>query len=347
MSINPSLYALFNPAQLERFCELFGEDPSSLVASFVGWNKLVVLSPTHVYLIPRDPSKIPQLEKELDLAVSFEEFPEIPLPRLVQRIKDTHLSYYEVGVVERFHGQLFSDILDSLAYPQLQDFMTSLATLIARWHSIPTTQLPSSLSGMHFSTPKLMVDSWTRKMLDPLTVSEAVAFVLGEIKKVSNSAVAEQVRYLTSDPVRKVWTQVLVELALLDPVLVHGDLHEDQLFVEVKPDKTCVIKGVIDWETARLDNPVWDFNFGEWGVPLWEKYVHQFLKLRRDMWENYCRQRRLKMTSLHGLHLYYLLRDFLWLVEDNPTCNMTGLDFEGSVTLFLGWLVEVSVELLG
>ena len=41
-------------------------------------------------------------------------------------------------------------------------------------------------------------------------------------------------------------------------MLVHGDIHEDQLLAEGGQ-----LTGIIDWETARVNHPFWDFGLGE------------------------------------------------------------------------------------
>jgi hypothetical protein len=48
------------------------------------------------------------------------------------------------------------------------------------------------------------------------------------------------------------------DAAQLAPVLVHGDIHEDQLLADGGQ-----LTGIIDWETARVDQPFWDLDLGE------------------------------------------------------------------------------------
>ena len=58
----------------------------------------------------------------------------------------------------------------------------------------------------------------------------------------------------------------------LPHVLVHGDIHEDQLLVV-----DGQITGILDWETARVDHPFWDFDLCEWGTGLWRRHRLEFL----------------------------------------------------------------------
>jgi aminoglycoside phosphotransferase (APT) family kinase protein len=55
---------------------------------------------------------------------------------------------------------------------------------------------------------------------------------------------------------------------------VHGDIHEDQLLAE-----DGQLTGIIDWETARIDHPFWDFDLNEWGTGLWRRHRHDFSNL--------------------------------------------------------------------
>jgi aminoglycoside phosphotransferase (APT) family kinase protein len=65
-------------------------------------------------------------------------------------------------------------------------------------------------------------------------------------------------------------------------VLVHGDVHEHQLLVTGGE-----ITGILDWETARVDHPFWDFDLGEWGTGLWRQQRAGFSKLWATAWREY------------------------------------------------------------
>ena len=71
-------------------------------------------------------------------------------------------------------------------------------------------------------------------------------------------------------------------------VLVHGDIHEDQLLVV-----DGRLTGILDWETARIDHPFWDFDLSEWGTGLWRHHRLEFSHLWSVAWRSYANERGL------------------------------------------------------
>ena len=96
------------------------------------------------------------------------------------------------------------------------------------------------------------------------------------------------------------------ELANLPPTLIHGDVHEDQFFVRSRSE--LKITGLIDWGTAAIGNPVFDFNFGEWGVDIWRYRTH-FRRFRQVMWGEYLAARNINLSTVEGLHVFYTLQE--------------------------------------
>ena len=70
-------------------------------------------------------------------------------------------------------------------------------------------------------------------------------------------------------------------------MLVDGDIHEDQLLADGGQ-----LTGVIDWETARVDHPYWDFDLGEWGTGLWRRRRCDFSELWARGWRAYAKPAR-------------------------------------------------------
>jgi aminoglycoside phosphotransferase (APT) family kinase protein len=93
-------------------------------------------------------------------------------------------------------------------------------------------------------------------------------------------------------------------------VLVHGDLHEDQLLAEGGR-----LTGIIDWETARVDHPFWDFDLGEWGTGLWRRRRRDFGALWARAWRAYATARGLD-TDSRPLETAFRLRHALALLAD-------------------------------
>jgi aminoglycoside phosphotransferase (APT) family kinase protein len=107
--------------------------------------------------------------------------------------------------------------------------------------------------------------AWLRRALDP-TASGAAA-----------EAAASRF-----DLPRRPLTVMLGRAAAFDPVLVHGDVHEDQLLVH--DGRVC---GVVDWETARVDHPFFDFDLGEWGTGAWRAGRGELDRTWHAMWASY------------------------------------------------------------
>jgi aminoglycoside phosphotransferase (APT) family kinase protein len=74
-------------------------------------------------------------------------------------------------------------------------------------------------------------------------------------------------------------------------VLVHGDLHEGQLLVDLEPPHA--LRGILDWQTARIDHPFVELDLGEWGTALWRGHRSHFPELRARAWEAYRAERDL------------------------------------------------------
>jgi aminoglycoside phosphotransferase (APT) family kinase protein len=106
------------------------------------------------------------------------------------------------------------------------------------------------------------------------------------------------------------WSGVLARAARLEPVLVHGDIHEDQLLAE-----DGRLTGVLDWETARVDHPFWDFDLGEWGTGLWRRRRREFSALWARGWRAYARVRGLDPDS-RPVETAFRLRHVLRLLDD-------------------------------
>src|SRR5438309_1492540 len=106
------------------------------------------------------------------------------------------------------------------------------------------------------------------------------------------------------------WADLLTSAAQLAPVLVHGDIHEDQILAD--GDR---LTGIIDWETARVDHPFWDFDLGEWGTGPWRRRRRDFSALWARGWRAYAQARGLE-TGSRPLETAFRLRHALGLFTD-------------------------------
>lgn len=93
-------------------------------------------------------------------------------------------------------------------------------------------------------------------------------------------------------------------------MLVHGDIHENRLLADGGR-----LTGIIDWETARVDHPFWDFDLGEWGTGLWRRRRRDSSALWAREWRAYAQARRLDVGS-GPLEIAFRLRHALGLLAD-------------------------------
>jgi hypothetical protein len=79
------------------------------------------------------------------------------------------------------------------------------------------------------------------------------------------------------------------------------------------------ITGILDWETARVDHPFWDFDLGEWGTGLWRQQRAGFSKLWATAWREYAGVRGIDPDPA-PLETAFRLRQALALLDgDGPS----------------------------
>ena len=259
--------AVLIPPQLRRFRAVAGvEADEPLRVEVRGWHKLVVLAGGRAFLFPRHSADVEGLQREL-VAYRVLERHGVPLvPRVVGEWDDPEVYPHPFAAVTRVEGTPPRDATS---------LFDQLGAAVARWHAVDPT--PEELRDAPVPPDHLVLDHqrWIRRALDPSTVADAVT---------------EAVERLDAPEHRAEWTEHLGAAADLGRVLVHGDVHEDQLLA-VGDELT----GVLDWETARIDHPFFDFDFGEWGTALWREHRHEFPDLWRRQWEPYARARGLDL----------------------------------------------------
>jgi aminoglycoside phosphotransferase (APT) family kinase protein len=147
-------------------------------------------------------------------------------------------------------------MIEDMPRSALGDLFAELGTLVARWHSVDPARVPS--------LPR-------RAPLEGVTT------------------LATELELSPQEARTAAWA--LEQAAALEAVLVHGDLHEGQLLVDVSPPHA--LSGILDWQTARVDHPFEDFDLGEWGTALWRGHRRHFPELRRRAWDSYAGERGL------------------------------------------------------
>jgi aminoglycoside phosphotransferase (APT) family kinase protein len=271
------------PPQAARFAAVTGADLDRLVLNVTGWNKLVLLDADRVFLFPRAAAGVEWFERELAVYQALARTQLDVVPRLLGRWADPGIYPFPFAAVTRLRGAV-------LAEPEA--LLGQLGRAIARWHELEPPPLPGARPPRHHDAAH---HRWLRRALDPATSADAAA---------------EAARRLGRPDRATTWADLLARTARHDPVLVHGDLHEDQLLAD--GDR---LTGIIDWETARVDHPFWDFDLGEWGTGLWRRRRHDFGALWARGWHAYAQVRGLD-TDTRPLETAFRLRHALRLLAE-------------------------------
>ncbi len=253
---HPAL-AVIAPPRMARFRELLGLDQDAPIeADFTGWSKLVLLTPSHAVLFPRDATQVDAVRRDVAAleAMAGLGLPVIPTVQAVW--EDPDVSAYPVVVLDRLPGVGLDAMIEELPLAAVGDLFRELGGHVARWHEVDPTLVPT----LPRRTP----------LEDVTTLAEELELDPTEARAADHA---------------------LERAARLEPVLVHGDLHEGQLLVE--PEPPHALTGILDWQTARIDHPFVDFDLGEWGTAIWRGHRAHFPELRRHAWEAYAARRGL------------------------------------------------------
>jgi aminoglycoside phosphotransferase (APT) family kinase protein len=290
-SVGDALWAVMNPPELARFRVLTGVGDAPLSVNFTGWNKYVVLSDECVFLFPRREINVEWFTRELAVYHSLEASGLAVVPRVVAEWSDDAVYPFPFAAVTRLRGEHPVDATHLFA---------PLGRSIAGWHDLAPPDLPGARHPAHHDRPE---QRWLRRALDAPTAAAAAteaADLLGVHDRLA------------------LWSERLEAAARHRHVLVHGDIHESQLLA-VGTELT----GVLDWETARIDHPFWDFDLGEWGTGLWRVHRSEFARLWTVAWEAYANARGLD-TDAAPLQTAFRLRHAIALLEDDRDPALVG-----------------------
>ncbi|MHA2497897.1 MAG: aminoglycoside phosphotransferase family protein, partial [Candidatus Hodarchaeales archaeon] len=232
MKVDECIHAVLNHGQLEYFCEKFNLEASDIKSNFDGWRKLVLYTNDRVFIFPRDPSVVEWLEREILAYEIMDGFDHLPVPKLLERVNNSKISYYEFAVITRLNGIAYSKLEDEISLDDLTKMLLNLAKVIASWHEIPTKDLPAKIRQKNYLDETLY--SWEIKALNPSTMMEAFAFVHKTILEYAEKYHKNLFEILRSDKTRSLWIACLKEIVSLPHVLLHADIHEDQILVESK-----------------------------------------------------------------------------------------------------------------
>ena len=291
ISTGDPLWAVLIPPQLARFRAVTGVGDEALAVNFTGWNKYVVLAGERAFLFPRHEANVEWFERELAVYRALEPTGLAVVPRVVGEWRDDAVSPFPFAAVTRLCGEHPTDATE---------LFSQLGRSIAHWHELAPPDLPGARPPAHHERAD---QRWLRRALDPATAGAAAdeaADLLGAHDRLS------------------LWTERLEAGARHRHVLVHGDIHENQLLA-VGTELT----GILDWETARIDHPFWDFDLGEWGTSLWRAHRRDFSRLWSIAWRSYAIERGL-VPDARPLETAFRLRHALALLDDERDPALVG-----------------------
>jgi aminoglycoside phosphotransferase (APT) family kinase protein len=281
--VGRAVNAVLVPPQAARFAALTGADTGRLVLNVAGWNKLVLLDTDRVFLFPRAAAGVEWFEREIAAYRALAQTELAVVPRLLGYWQDPEIYPFPFAAVTRLPGQVPAE-------PEA--LVEQVGRAIASWHELDPPPLAGARPPQHHQAAH---HRWLRRALDPGTSAAAAAEAAGRLGRPDRAAA---------------WTDLLARAARLPPVMVHGDIHEDQLLAE-----DGRLTGILDWETARVDHPFWDFDLGEWGTGLWRRHRREFSALWARGWRGYAAVRGLDPDS-RPVQTAFRLRHALRLLDD-------------------------------
>ena len=339
-----ALEAIMTPPELDQFCQEFGLRIGDLEPDFTGWSKHVIKSPDLVFLFPRHPRYEEWLSTELGVYGLFEDHEKLPVPKLVRCVEDARLSHYGFGVVTRLHGELFGAIEQGLKPNQYEQVLSQLGRLAGIWHSVELDSATSFLGPLKHCLDGDHAESykWMNRALDRNSLGEAIESAASLVNAEAMSLSIDTFGSLLNDRNLKRWESAFTDLASLDDVLLHGDIHEDQILV--RSESELEISGILDWGTASVGNPVHEFNFGEWSGDIF-RYRDHFRSFRDTIWSEYLDERHLPGPPAGTVHLFYTLQEFYWTTTKGEAIGFEGPLYESEIRRILGAISETTESL--
>jgi aminoglycoside phosphotransferase (APT) family kinase protein len=287
---NP-LWAVLIPPSLIRFRALAGIGDEPLDIDLTGWNKFVLLGAERAYLFPRTAKDVEWFEREVAAYRALEPAALPVVPRLLGQWRDDAVYPFPFAAVSRLPG----------AHPtDAGHVLDELGRAIAGWHGSAPPTLAGARPPAHHDRADIR---WLRRALDPVTTGQAVAEAARRLGRPQDTAR---------------WSERLAVAARHRHVLVHGDIHEDQLLV-----LDGRLTGVLDWETARIDHPFWDFDLSEWGTGLWRRHRDEFSRLWSVAWRAYAGERGIDPDPA-PLETAFRLRHALLLLDHDRDPAIAG-----------------------
>lgn len=283
--MNP-LEVVLTPPQRERLRQVLRlPDLSEVSLTGEGWHRFAVLTPDRVVLLPRSHRWVPGLDREAS-ALALLQRHRIGAPRLLGRIDDDELWPYPVTIVTRYPGRSWAARQDAADRGQWLQMLSRLGELIAGFHRIDVNLVPASIGARTPPSPDPM-EIELRHFEDYLEPGrlEKIAVALADSAELPQHRVDH-------------WLRFVEPCLALEPTFTHRDINEGQIMINSAGD----ISGLIDWESAGVQHPLTDFDFGEWGFGIyaWES---DFADFRRVLWQSYAAARGVALPDWLGVQL--------------------------------------------
>ena len=293
------LLAVVSPPRAERFRALAGLAPDDPVTGdFSGWSKLVVLTPRLAVLFPRDHTMVEPLRREVEALRAVAPAGLAEVPEVLHVWEEAGISPYPVVALRRLPGVVLEGLLPELDVEALGHVVAQLGRLTARWHAAPPEPLAAR-------PPR---DLPHRRTLDRLLGARPGApdapDAVGRVCRALGIPRDDEARVLAA--VRRV--------RALPRVIAHGDVHEGQVLVD--PADGLRVTGVLDWQTATVDHPFSDFDFGEWGPTFWRRHRAALPALRRLWWDAYAAARGLPGDLAAAFEWVWAASHAMWRQEE-------------------------------
>ena len=284
-------HAVLPPPVSTRFRQLTGIGDAPLEARFDGWSKVALLTPDTAYLFPRR-GRDEALRFNADVCEALAERGVAAAPKVLGRWDEFEEVAGPCVAFARCRGRHWMAIEADVSFDEVTTMAASLGRAIGSWHRLAVDDLPPALRRRASFDPKPTLSA---------LLSADLATIVDEGAH----------RFGASPAWRDAWSARIEAIAALPDVFLHGDVCENQLFV----DDAGRVETVIDWDTAGLGHPLHDFDFGEWGLGIYE-WEARFDELRTAMWEQYVAARAdATLPGADDVNLAFALADFVYLAR--------------------------------
>ncbi|MGW7686821.1 phosphotransferase family protein [Kribbella sp. NPDC054772] len=293
MDDEQAVAAVLVQIQLNRFRELCKVD-GPIEPRFDGATKHVLLADNRAFLFPRNHTIVGQLERECAVYATIDH---PTVPKLLGRWHEPAISPYPFFAVTRVSGS----IPNNLSLDHLQALAEQLGTAIAACHDVSLDRVPRPL----------WANPWTEPPTAPPTAADCYTPLreLGGPEQLTKSVAAS-----ISPAARTTLLDALEAVDAMDPVLAHGDLYENHLFL----DDSGTLTGILDWGFGGVLSPLVDFTCSQWDSASWAA-ERSYGDLRRHLWTAYAEHRSAPLPTWDQVHLALTAFDIVALAPETES----------------------------